>query len=102
MALFPSCAQLSHTDSEVVAFNLAIDSLSARSEHKNCFFSYDSQTTAIERVRVFVYACTCYSERQRERRDELSINITGHKLQKDGSHCFNILWVRRGDKAKNV
>lgn len=32
----------------------------------------------------------------------MSINITGHKSRKDGSHCVNILRDRRGDKAKRL
>ncbi len=76
---FPSRTHLSYTDSEVFAFNFAIDSLSARSEQKNSFLSYDSQTAVIECVRVSVYAHTCQSERLRERREKWSINITGHK-----------------------
>lgn len=92
----------SYTDSKVVAFNLATDSLSARSEHKNCIVFLMTQTTAVECMRMFVYACAFYSERQSGRREQLSINITGHKLQKDGSYCLIFYGTEGEIKLKDV
>ncbi len=64
---FPSRTHLSYTDSEVFAFNFAIDSLSARSEQKNCFLSYDSDCS--NRMCEGVCICAYMLEQETKRKE---------------------------------